>query len=263
MKQYLYALTFYIVVDQLLSFIFQQMFLLSWWKLPQSQCYFISMKLCITRLMALIWGSFLDPILANIFVGFHERLLFEKFPKPFIYLRYVDDTFATLTSRIHAFSFFHKLNDLHPSLSFVMEEEKSNKLPFLDVLVERCEFSFLSYIYRKPTYTGLYLSWDSFAPRSKKPKLIKCLSFRALNICCESKIKEELKVIKEIFMNNGYPEEIIDENINLTVTRFKNKNKIFGPPKCPVYFRLPWIGPVSQSFAEKVASSVYRCYHTV
>ena len=47
------------------------------------------------------------------------------------------------------------------------------------------------------------------------------------------------------------------------MTRFKNINKMFGPPKCPVCFRLPWVGPASQSFAEKVASSVYRCYHAV
>ena len=144
-----------------------------------------------------------------------------------------------------------------------MEEEKSNKLPFLDVLVERCEFSFHISVYRKPTFTGLYLSWDSFTPRSRKLNLIKCLSFRALNICCDSKIEEELKVIKEIFINNGYPEKVIDDNINLTGTRFKNNNKIFGPLKCPVHFRLPWIGPASQSLAEKVASSVYRCYHAV
>ena len=36
-------------------------------------------------------GSPLAPILANIFVGFQERHLFEKFRKPFIYLRYMDD----------------------------------------------------------------------------------------------------------------------------------------------------------------------------
>ena len=102
-----------------------------------------------------------------------------------------------------------------------------------------------------------------FAPRSRKLNLIKCLSFRALDICCNSKIKEELKVIKEIFINNKYPEEVIDDNINLTVTRFKNKNKIFGQSKYPVYFRLPWIGPASQSFADRVASSVYHCYHAV
>ena len=43
-------------------------------------------------------GSPLGPILANIFVGFHERRLFDRFPKPFIYLRYVDDTFVSFTS---------------------------------------------------------------------------------------------------------------------------------------------------------------------
>ena len=66
--------------------------------------------------------------------------------------------------------------------------------------------------------------------------LIKCLSFRALNICSDGKIEEELKVIGELFLNNGYPEEVIDDNINSTVTKFKNKNKIFGPSKCPVLF---------------------------
>ena len=34
--------------------------------------------------------------------------------------------------------------------------------------------------------------------------------------------------------------------------------------KCSVYFRLPWVGgSASQSFADKIASSVYRCYHAV
>ena len=44
-------------------------------------------------------GSPLGPILANIFVGFQERRLFDKFPKPFIYLHYVDDTFVSFRSR--------------------------------------------------------------------------------------------------------------------------------------------------------------------
>ena len=60
-----------------------------------------------------------------------------------------------------------------------------------------------------------------------------------------------------------YIEEVIDDNIKFTMTRFNNKNKTFGPPKCPVYFRLPWVGSASQSFAERIASSVYRCYHAV
>ena len=82
-------------------------------------------------------GSSLAPILANIFVGFHEIRLFDRFPKPFIYLRYVDDTFRSFTSRSDALVFFDTLNQLHSSLSFTMEEENNGQLPFLDVLVER------------------------------------------------------------------------------------------------------------------------------
>ena len=40
-------------------------------------------------------------------------------------------------------------------------------------------------------------------------------------------------------------------------------NKVFSPPKCPVYFRLPGVGSASESFANKIASSVYRCYNGV
>ena len=110
------------------------------------------------------------------------------------------------------------------------------------MLVQRCDFSFLTSIYRKPTFSGLYLDWHSFAPKSRKLNLIRCLSYRALNICSECKIENELKAIKDIFIDNGYPEDVIDINIEHTVTKFKNLNKAFGPPKCPVYFRIPWVG---------------------
>ena len=79
-------------------------------------------------------GSPLGPILVNIFVGFHERHQFDRFPKPFIYLRYVDDTFVPFKSRSDALVFFDTLNQLHSSLSFTIEEE-NGQLPFLDVFL--------------------------------------------------------------------------------------------------------------------------------
>ena len=75
--------------------------------------------------------------LFNIFVGFQERRLFDRFPKPFIYLRFVDDTFISFRSLSDALSFFDKLNQLHSSLIFTMEEENNGQLPYLDVFVER------------------------------------------------------------------------------------------------------------------------------
>ena len=208
-------------------------------------------------------GSSLGPILANIFVGFQERRLFDRFPKPFIYLCYADDTFVSFRSRSNALSFFDKLHQLHSSLAFTIEEENKGQLPFLDVLVERRDSSFLTSVYRKPTFTGLYLNWHSFVPKSRKLNLIRRHSYRTLKIPSDCKIENELKVIKDIFIVNGYPEEIIDVNIRYAVTRLKNTNKVFGPPKCSVYFRLPCVGSASQSFADKIAPSVYRCYHAV
>ena len=54
-----------------------------------------------------------------------ERRLFDKIPKPFIYLRFVDDTFVSFRSRSDALSFVDKLNQLHSSLTFTMEEENN------------------------------------------------------------------------------------------------------------------------------------------
>ena len=208
-------------------------------------------------------GSPLGPILANIFVGFHERRLFDKFPKPFTYLRYVDDTFVSFKSRSAGLKFFDTLNRLHSSLSFTTEEESNGQLPFIDVLVERGDSSFLTSVYRKPTFTGLYLNWHSFAPKSRKLNLFRNLSYRALNICSEYKIDNELRAIRDIFIDNGYPEDVIDSNIKYTVTKFRDTNKVFGPLKCPVYFRLPWVGFATESIANKIASSVYHCYNAV
>ena len=108
-----------------------------------------------------------------------------------------------------------------------MEEENNGQLPFLDVLVERCNSSFLTSVYSKPTFTGLYLDWHSFVPKSRKLNLIRCLSYRALNIRSDCKIGNELKAIKDLFIDNEYPEDVIDINIKYTVTKLKKPEQSF------------------------------------
>ena len=57
-------------------------------------------------------------------------------------------------------------------------------------------------------------------------------------------------------MGNRYPEEVIVDTMNKTVDKFWNNIVQFGPPKCPVEDKLPWIGSPSQLIADKVSSSV-------
>ena len=122
-------------------------------------------------------GSPLGPILANIFVGYYERTLFNQVTPPLCYYRYVDDTFAIFPSNEDFNNFLLLLNKLHPSLTFTSEVEVDNKLPFLDVLVEKTSTCFLTSVYRKPTFSGLYTRWESFARNQES-----CLSLAPLHI---------------------------------------------------------------------------------
>ena len=55
-------------------------------------------------------------------------------------------------------------------------------------------------MYRKPTFTGQYLRWESFSHTKQKTNLISTLVHRALMICTKSKLNEEIKHIKNILL---------------------------------------------------------------
>ena len=155
----------------------------------------------------------------------------------------------------------HLAQDLYYSLTFTMGEKKENQLPFLGVLVELRSFAFVTSIYRKPTFTGLYLSWGAFSPKSRKVNLIKCLTFSALIFVQMTGLKVNLNRLKEIFLRNRYPEEVIVDTMKKTVDKFRNNIVSFGPPRCPVYVRLPWTGSPRQLITDKVSSSVSRYFN--
>ena len=85
-------------------------------------------------------------------------------------------------------TFLKRLNGLHPPLQFTFEKEENDSLPSLDVLVEKSNTGFLTSVYRKPTFTGQYISWNSFCPKQRKVNLVKTLVHRALTICSKSKL---------------------------------------------------------------------------
>ena len=105
-------------------------------------------------------GSVLGPTMAGFFVGFHEVDLFSKGTVPDVYFCYVNDTFCIFGSETEACKFFSNLNRLHISLWFNLEKESNSTLSFLDVLVYKEDSCFLTGVYRKPTFTGLYIHWD-------------------------------------------------------------------------------------------------------
>ena len=68
----------------------------------------------------------------------------------------------------------------------------NDSLPFLDVFAEKPNTGFLTSVYRKPTFTGQYIRWNSFCPKQRKVNLVKTLVHRVLMICSKSKLHAEL-----------------------------------------------------------------------
>ena len=101
-------------------------------------------------------------------------------------------------------TFFTKIiNRLHPALRFTIEKEQNNSLSLLGVLVEKEGSEFLTSVYRKPTFTGHYIRWNSFSSKERKIGLIKTLVHKAIVICSKNKLVSELDTIKRILIEKN------------------------------------------------------------
>ena len=207
-------------------------------------------------------GSPLGPVLTNIFVGYNENKVFDFSVKPQFYKRYVDDTFAIFENETECDEFLNFLNSLKPALKFTSKKEESQSLAFLDVKIQKSDYKFITSVYRKPSFTGQYIRWDTFGPSKRKKNLINTLVHPVLRICSKSMLQQELENIRVILRVNGYHESIIDREISHKLARFQSLPK-FGPNKCPVYLKLPWIGNISLKFENKIKSSVKHCFRAV
>ena len=136
------------------------------------------------------------------------------------------------------------------------------QLPFLDVCIEKRNHVFETKVYRKSIFTGQYIRWESFCSISRKLNLISLLVYRALKICTRNDLKQEMKNIKKILLDNGYPEDVIKQQISRTTARFSTP-KPYGPDKYPVHLKVPCMGEPSTKLSSGVKAAVDNCFALV
>ena len=105
-------------------------------------------------------------------------------------------------------------------MSITIENEKQNRLSFLDVQVIPEYKLVTTSVYCKTTVSGVYTHFDRFLQSDYKFGTVYTLTNKFLQICSSwTKSSNELVCLKEIFFENGYPEDFINKCFkNLWIT---------------------------------------------
>ena len=202
-------------------------------------------------------GSPLGPALANIFLCNFENKWLEDCPhslKHVFYRWYVDDIFALFFSLDQAEKFKKYLSSKHPNINFLLEKENNGHLSFLDVNFFCEKGKFVTNVYRKKTFSGVYTNFDSFISETYKTGLIKSLLFRCFNLCSDFvKFHHEINILKGILYKNSYPRDFVDKSIKEFLDRVLTRKVVVNRvPKSDLMIVLPYLGKLSLQIRTRI-----------
>ena len=105
----------------------------------------------------------------------------------------------------HLNLFEEYMNTCHSSISFTSETELENVMTFLDFEFNRKNNEFVSSVYRKATFTGVYTHFESLIPLNYKRGFVSTLIYLIFHICSSFEIiVKELTNFKSMMTKNGY-----------------------------------------------------------
>ena len=223
-----------------------------------SKSHFIFNSKFYNQIDGVAMGSPLAPVLANIFMGFHEAKWLNEYNlnKPKFYLRYVDDILAAFDYEHDSLNFLSFLNNRHPNIKFTIEKQNNHSIAFLDVFISGINNQNLTrQTYHKSTYTGLLLNFKSFTSFSYKISLIKRLIDRSFKICNNwTSFHNDIEKIKSNLIKNAYLPFLIDKIIKKYLNYKFSCNQNQLKDKSDVhYFKLPYIGNLSHHIKNKLS----------
>ena len=246
---------------------------------PFSQLIFKRMLKCATQgifayngrlykqIDGVIMGSPLGPTLANFFLGHMEKQLCANHDllKPNLYVRFIDDIFSVFPANQDYRPFLNALNNYHPNIKFTVEIG-GDRLCFLDTTVSIEDGKFETWVYRKPSNTGVVLNYSAICPKQWKIGLVKCFLSRAWTVCSTyQRLHEEIDKLKSIFTANGYPLQFVEGIINRFMHEKLDKSGTSHKAiddDCEKRFilKVPYIGKPSIEFKRKITQLIRDMY---
>ena len=160
-------------------------------------------------------GSPLGPALANIFMcSFRNKWLKDctHSLKPVFYRRYVDNIFIMFSSLNQVEKFKKYLFSKHPNMKFSLEKENDDHLSFLDINIFREKGKFVTNVYRKKNFSGVFTNFNSFIPEIYKTGLIESLLCRCFNLSSDfMKFHREINILKGMVYKTKYRRDLVDK----------------------------------------------------
>ena len=153
------------------------------------------------------------------------------------------------------YSFNHEYtSSKHQNINFTDEQENVGSLSFQNVKICRKNGKFVTSVYRKPTFKGVFTNYESFIPTYQKRGLLDKLLHRSCSICCDFKTFDlEIDHLKTILIKNNYPLNFIDSCIKSFL------NKLYTPegivpnvPKENFFVKLPFLRSISFQIRKKL-----------
>lgn len=160
-------------------------------------------------------GSPLGCIFANYYMCSLENDVIPNLKnQPACYARYVDDIFVVINSEDDLDSMKNILEE--KSVLKFTHELGYKKLNFLDVTIDISNNQLDTSVYTKITNTGDMLNYQSECPMKYKTGVIKAMLHRSKKISSNPEtFEKEITRLKQVFTNNNYPAEVIDNCIEV------------------------------------------------
>ena len=161
---------------------------------------------------------------------------------PKSYHRYVDDVHARFNNKEDAEIFLEILNCQEKDIQYTVEPENDkNEINFLDITITNSKSGKYDFkVYRKDAITNIQIQPHSSVDPKIKTGVFKGFISRAYNICSPKYLQAELRFLIEIFVENGYDRQEL-ENIVKTYQPGSSRNsKEFSNN-----VSMPWIPGVS------------------
>ena len=144
-----------------------------------------------------------------------QKFLETQDKKPLIWLRYIDDIFFIWTHGEQQLeTFLNDLNSFSPNLNFTSEKNK-NSMPFLDLNVKLVNGKLETDLHIKSADRHQYLHYMSSHPEHTKRSIVYSQTLRINRLCSlETDFNAHKLSMKEWFIKRGYPETVIEKEIN-------------------------------------------------